>query len=130
MLLMPIDDELLGPSNGSCNVIAQMMGEDFLNNNADLMEFINEAGKLLTAVDAAISQANLVNDQQWEKMRTSWCFFGPGILKQIEAIKTAASLPRLNQHSKSMLYAKVAFIQTFLTIRRQTLELNEIEVLE
>ncbi|MGB3073331.1 MAG: hypothetical protein WBB68_03675 [Candidatus Moraniibacteriota bacterium] len=96
--------------------------------SAVLSELIEEMSDLLIAVDAAISQTELVGDQQWETMRRCWCFLGPGIFKQIEMLKNNDSPVKMSMYQRLPLYRKVAFLQIVLTIRRQTLEMNGIDV--
>lgn len=128
MHLNPLDDEVIGPSISYSMQMAQQMGEDLRKDSAALSELIEETSDLLTAVDAAISQTELVGDQQWETMRRCWCFLGPGIFKQIEMLKNNDSPVKMSAYQRPSLYTKVAFLQIVLTIRRQTLEMNGIEI--
>jgi hypothetical protein len=125
MLVMPLDDELIGPSIPHCRQAAKQLGEDWRKNDAVLSELIEETSNLLTTVDAAISQTELVGDQQWEAMRRSWCFLGPHLLRELEDLKRRVSSGGLHQN---WVYPKLAFFQIILIMRCRTLHLNDIEV--
>ncbi len=128
MLVMPPDDELIGPSIQYCTEVARQLGEDLRKDNVDLLEFIEEVSKLLAAVDAAISQTQFADDEQWEVMRRSWCFLGPDLLRQIGDLKILVSSGGQHWNWGIWLYTRAAFLQVTLIMRCQTLSLNGIDV--
>jgi len=129
MVIMPMDNVMVGPTiSGSYTVMAQMLAEDWNKSDADVKALTQEAEDLLNAVDAAISQSEIKDDSEWEQMRRCWCFIGPGMCRQIERLKILTAKPRFL--NKPEIYSMLGLIHTFLTVRRQTLELNDIEVLK
>lgn len=125
MKFMTGDDPLVGPlmGGGSMDVISALLVQDWLKEDADHKQLISEAEELLTAVDLAISGANLEGDRDCEQMKRSWAFIGPGLYREIQSLKS--SILR-----KQHLYPRIAVITMALTTRRQTLEINCIEVLK
>lgn len=128
MLFMPSDDPLGGPSNAVCDVLSEDLVAGYLASNTDPKELVKEVESLLVAVDLAISQDHLSSDKQWTELQTSWAFLGPGLSKRVEVLKFVAN-SRTLIGTREEFYSRVAFIQMLLTIRRQTLELNDIEFL-
>lgn len=122
MKFMPGDDplHLPGPIVGT---MARLLVEDWLAENADHRQLIAEAEELLNAVDLAISGADFAGDEDGELMQRCWAFIGPGLHQRIRQMNF---LPLRKQH----LYTQIAVVTMVLTTRRQTLELNGIEVLK
>ena len=132
MLLMPSDTALLGPLyDESSNVIARLIAEDFIRENANINTLIRDAKDLLAAVDMATSVSDIPGDLEYDQLRRSWALFGPGMYRRLEALEFVVRLNTAQQdQDRGQLYAMLGIIQTWLTIRRQTLELNGSEVLK
>lgn len=131
MLFMPTDDFLLGPLDShQAGILAELIGQDLLERGEAITALVLEVETLLTAVDRAISVSSLEGDAGWEQMRRSWCFIGPGMLRRIEVLKFSASHATNNPKTKLECYSMLGVMLSYLTIRRQTLELNGIEVLK
>ncbi len=127
MLLMFTDNELYGPDNQNTCLLAQSMAKDLLRQDADIAVLLKEAEELLTAVDAAISTSELKGDPDWGQMQVGWAFFGPSIFRRLEILKLSEFKAK-NKLEKLRYYSMLSVILVSLTIRRQTLELNNIVV--
>lgn len=121
MQFMPNDDPVAGPLPG-VGVMATFLAEDWVAEGADLQQLIVEAEELLNAVDLAISGSDFAGDKSGEQMQRCWAFIGPGLHTDLQSAKDPATCKR-------SAYSKLAVITMALTARRQTLELNGIEVL-
>lgn len=120
MLFMPGDGALIPPIPHT--MLCTFLVEDWTDEQADNRQLITEAEELLAAVDLAISSHDFAGDIDGRKMRVSWAQIGPGFFRKIKAIKlTSSAKPD---------YAELAVITTALTLRRQTLEANNIKVLK
>ena len=129
MILAPMDDPLEGPI-GAAQFLATSMAEEYLETSADVGTLLEETLQVLQSVDLTTSApCRLDGDPDFEQMKRAWAFVGPSLCKKIEGAKTLVSRP-LSGSSKRSVYALVANIQAFLFIRRQTLELNGLEVLK
>lgn len=122
MMFMPNDDSVNGPLP-RVGIMATFLTQDWATEGADHQQLIAEVEELLSAVDLAISGADFTGDEDGEQMQRCWAFIGPGLHKDIQQMKTS-SLRR------QYLYPRIAVITMALTTRRQTLELNGIEVLK
>jgi len=127
MLLMPTDDLVIGPICHMSECIAEFIAKDMMDKGGDIDELIREVTSLLVVVDAAISTSRLDGDDDWEQMRRCWAFIGPTLFNRLESLKKTTGRGR-SEFEKRKSYFVLATIQAYLTIRRQTLELNDIEV--
>lgn len=123
MKFMPGDDALLGPLMGGSDTMSALLMQDWLKEDADHKQLIAEVEELLTAVDLAISGADLKDDHDCEQMKRSWAFIGPGFYREIQDLRSSTL-------RKQYLYPRIAALTMALTTRRQTLEINCIEVLK
>jgi hypothetical protein len=131
MIVSPMDNPYTGPLGADAGMLALAVCQDWMKAGTDIKELVEEVSQVLAAVDLATSSPcdHLGRDRDFHQMRVSWAFLGPGLHKQIEALKMEISRPRLVGHNTTE-YALLANIHTFLFIRRQTLELNGIDVLK
>lgn len=125
MQFMPGDNSLVGPltGDGSMDVMSALLVQDWLKEDVDPKQLIVEAEELLTAVDLAISGANLEGDPDCEQMKRSWAFIGPNLYRDIQRLKSSTL-------RKQYLLSRIAVITMTLTTRRRTLEINNIKVLK
>ncbi len=126
MHYMPGDSRLFECSQTTI-VVAQLSAQDFLKNQASIPDLVTEAEQLLAAVDLAISGADIPNDEELERMKVSWAFFGNGFNDKIQTLKLTAHLIAGYENTLQA-YALLANTIWMLTLRRQTLELNGIAV--
>jgi hypothetical protein len=122
MMFMRGDDALTGPLP-NIGVMAGFLAQDWAAEGADLEQLLTEVEELLEAVDLAISSADFTGDEDGGLMQRSWAFIGPGLHTDIQKMKVS---PLGGQY----LYPRIALIMMTLTIRRQTLEFNDIHVLK
>ena len=122
MKFMPLDDPITGPFQ-QVATLATFLTQDWIEEDTDHRQLVAEAEDLLVAVDLAISGAELSGDKDGELMQRSWAFIGAGLYKDIQQLKTSSL-------QKGHLIPRIAVITIALTTRRQTLELNGIEVLK
>ncbi len=129
MLFMPTDDFLLGPLDShQAGILAQLIGQDLYKKGEPIAAVVLEVENLLTA--RAISISSLEGDTDWEQVRRSWCFIGPGMLRRVEVLKLTAAHVTKDSPGQLECYSMLGLMLSYLTIRRQTLELNGIEVLK
>jgi hypothetical protein len=135
MIFMPGDDPLIGPVS-NVSTIASVVASDWVKQKTDPNTLICEAEELLKAVDLAISRTDFAGDAEGEQMQRSWAFIGPGLHRAITEAKilftrigSKVFFEKINSREVLHVYLRVAMVTMALTTRRQTLELNEINVL-
>jgi hypothetical protein len=122
MMFMTGDNALTGPLP-NVDVMATLLAQDWMTERADPKLLLRETEELLEAVDLAISGSDFAEDEDGQLMQRSWAFIGPGLYRDIQKMK-ASTL------GGEYIYPRIALIMMTLTIRRKTLEFNDIDVLK
>ena len=128
MIFSPLDKDvaILTDDGG---VLALLVAQDLIKDKTNPDEFLKEVEDLLASVDLSISAINRPEDEECCRMQRNWAFVGTGLNKKIQQLKLL--LPHARRfETMQQLFASLANIQTFLLVRRQTLELNGIDVVE
>ena len=123
MIYMPGDSRLFLVTAASVT-IANLTAQDFLKQQTSIPDLVTEAEQLLNSVDLAISSADIPGDEELERLKVSWAYFGNGFGRKIDLLKHIMNHLRSEQLIEA--YALLANIITMPTLRRQTLELSGI----
>ncbi len=126
MIYVPGDNRLFGDTSVS-GVFARGMASDWFNSVVNIHKILDEAQKLLEAVDLAISGADIPGDDELQKMKEAWAYMGPGFQNELEKTRSLVRDMGIID-TRLTVYSRLANIISMLTLRRQTLELNGIEV--